>query len=162
MEEGTILGWRKSEGEQIHRGEILLEIETDKANVEVEATEDGILRKILCPGGATLPIHAPIAILADEAEDVTSAIEAARTELKSMLKDDTALIDALGLGDAVDPSLSGQGRAQGPPVHGAVMEKAEFSSAPQETKASPAARRLARELHVDLNLGLPGTGPGDR
>src|SRR3974390_1956660 len=74
MEEGTILCWRKKEGESVKKGEILLEIETDKANIEVEAAESGILRKILCPAGSTVPVLTPIAILAGATEEIEDDI----------------------------------------------------------------------------------------
>ena len=60
MEEATLLHWFKQEGERVAKGEILLEIDTDKATVEIESPETGFLRKILCPGGTTVPALAPI------------------------------------------------------------------------------------------------------
>ncbi len=70
MEEGTILQWRKREGDRVEKGEILLEIDTDKATVEVEAPESGVLRKILCAEGETVPVLQPIAILAGATDDI--------------------------------------------------------------------------------------------
>lgn len=63
MEEGTIHLWKKKEGEPVRKGEILVEIETDKAIAEVESPEDGVLQKILAAEGATLPVNAPIAVI---------------------------------------------------------------------------------------------------
>ena len=74
MEEGTILQWRKREGERVEKGEILLEIDTDKATVEVEAPESGFLRKILCAEGEVVPVLKPIAILAGETEDISAEL----------------------------------------------------------------------------------------
>src|SRR5258708_1860740 len=75
MEEGTILRWCKQEGESITKGEVLLEIETDKASVEVEAEFDGVVRKILRPENALVAVREPIAILgtADEPIDALLA-----------------------------------------------------------------------------------------
>ena len=67
MEEGTILSWRKQEGELVAEGEPLFELETDKAAVEVEAPFAGRLVRILAPAGSTLPILAPVALVAVEA-----------------------------------------------------------------------------------------------
>ena len=63
MEEGTLNVWRKSEGDAIRKGDILVEIETDKADMEFEAYMSGTLAKILVPAGETVPIGTPIAIV---------------------------------------------------------------------------------------------------
>ncbi|WP_010306978.1 biotin/lipoyl-containing protein, partial [Saccharopolyspora spinosa] len=65
MEEGVISTWRKNVGDQVSRGEVMAEIETDKAVMELEAYDDGVLEKILVEAGATVPIGTPIAILGD-------------------------------------------------------------------------------------------------
>ena len=62
MEEGTILQWFKREGDLVRKGEPLLEVMSDKANIEVEATVEGVLRKILSPVDATVPVNAPKAV----------------------------------------------------------------------------------------------------
>jgi pyruvate dehydrogenase E2 component (dihydrolipoamide acetyltransferase) len=63
MEEGTITKWLKAEGDYIRRGDIIAEVMTDKANLEVDATVEGYLRKILVAEGETVPVNAPIAII---------------------------------------------------------------------------------------------------
>jgi len=63
MEEGKVLEWKKKEGEAIAKGEILLEVETDKAVMEIESTVSGILRKILVPAGETVPVNSPLALI---------------------------------------------------------------------------------------------------
>ncbi len=68
MDEGTLVGWRKAEGQKVTAGEPLFEIETDKSTVEVEASETGVLGKILFPVGATVPVGTVIAILVKEGE----------------------------------------------------------------------------------------------
>ncbi len=156
MEEGSIVSWRKNEGESVRKGEVVLEIETDKANVEVEATEEGVLRKILCPAGVTVPVLAPIAILADASEDISAPIEDARAELRSLLGGNEALIDALGLrnADALSAKLSAS--VTEAPVRPAAVHPS------GEVKASPAARKAARERNLDLAGLMPGSGPGGR
>jgi pyruvate dehydrogenase E2 component (dihydrolipoamide acetyltransferase) len=74
MEEGTILQWRKREGEPVEKGEILLEVDTDKATVEVEAPESGFVRRILRPEGEIVPVLEPIAIIAGETEDISAEL----------------------------------------------------------------------------------------
>src|ERR1700758_123940 len=75
MTEGNLAKWLKKEGDQVHSGDVLAEIETDKATMEVEAVDDGTIGKILVPEGAQgIKVNAPIALLLGEGEDV-SAIE---------------------------------------------------------------------------------------
>ncbi len=81
MEEGEILAWCKHEGEQVHKGEALLEVMTDKSAMVVEATEDGILRAVLAGPGETVPIKQPIAIFgtaSEPIEDLLSELSAAK------------------------------------------------------------------------------------
>ena len=162
MEEGTIVNWRKTEGEHVRKGEILLEIETDKANVEVEATDDGTLRKILCPAGATVPVLAPIAILAEASEDISALAEDARGELKSLLSGNPALIDSLDLGDAGTGSTKLTAALTEAPVQQASLQGPAATPRTQGIRSSPAARKVARERNLDLGGLMPGSGPGGR
>jgi pyruvate dehydrogenase E2 component (dihydrolipoamide acetyltransferase) len=149
MEEGTILAWRKSEGEEVRKGEILFEIETDKANVEVEAPESGVLRKILCPQGKTVPVLAPIAILADTGEEVDAAVAETVSELRSLLGESSPA----AVPRTAAPAPAGERPARreaGPPIP------------PGRIKASPLARRIAVERGLDLASVWPGSGPGGR
>ncbi len=63
MEEGRIVAWLKEEGDSVERGESLLEVETDKAVMEVESTVTGVLKKILVAEGETVPVNAPLALI---------------------------------------------------------------------------------------------------
>ena len=72
MEEGTIVKWHKAEGDQVKASEVLLEVETDKAVVEVEAGHDGVLRKILVSEGTTVPVKTRIALIGAAGEAVPS------------------------------------------------------------------------------------------
>lgn len=137
MTEGTILKWRKQEGEAVTHGEILAEIETTKVTVEVEAYASGILRKILAPEGQTVPVGEAIAIIAapdeaDAAETAPSRKQAPRTQ-------------------AAAPAAAHRETPAPPPAP------------PKEgrTSASPLARKVARELSVDI-AQVRGTGPGGR
>src|SRR3954471_19923812 len=74
MEKGNLARWLKKEGDQVKSGDILAEIETDKATMEYEAVDEGTLAKILVPEGTQdVPVNAPIAVLAGEGEDVKAA-----------------------------------------------------------------------------------------
>jgi pyruvate dehydrogenase E2 component (dihydrolipoyllysine-residue acetyltransferase) len=63
MEEGHIVAWRKREGDTVEQGEILLEVETEKAVMEVESTVSGLIKKILVREGETVPVHTPLALI---------------------------------------------------------------------------------------------------
>src|SRR5256885_3670379 len=85
MEEGTIVKWTKNEGDPVKQGDVLAEIETDKANMEMEALGTGVLRKILVPAGGKAPIGALIGVIAEPSEDIAPLIakEAAKAEAKA-------------------------------------------------------------------------------
>src|SRR5438132_4446951 len=79
MEKGNLAKWLKKEGEPVKAGDVIAEIETDKATMEVEAADEGVLAKILIPAGtADVPVNQPIAVLAGEGEDVKAAAAAAQ------------------------------------------------------------------------------------
>ncbi len=158
MEEGTILCWRKSEGEQVGKGDILLEIETDKANMEVEAVESGVLRRILCPAGTTVPVLAPIAFLADGAEDISREVALAEAELHFVLSAGHRSSGVAGPAEAAAEPVPDTPVAASKPAPPAGVPE----TMPGEIKASPAARRNARESGIDLSTLRPGTGPGGR
>src|SRR5262249_33840929 len=81
MEKGNLAKWLKKEGDTVKSGDIIAEIETDKATMEVEAVDEGTLAKIVVPeGSADVPVNQVIAVLAGEGEDVKSAATAASSE----------------------------------------------------------------------------------
>lgn len=63
MEEGLVVAWHKKEGDTVEQGEIIMEVETDKATMEVESTESGVVKKILVPEGETVPVNTPLALI---------------------------------------------------------------------------------------------------
>ncbi|WP_190822529.1 pyruvate dehydrogenase complex dihydrolipoamide acetyltransferase [Saccharopolyspora pogona] len=140
MEEGVISTWRKNVGDQVSRGEVLAEIETDKAIMELEAYDDGVLEKILVEAGATVPIGTPIAILGDGSG---AAAEAAPAPAPAA---------------AAAPAA-----AEAPaPAEPAAAEPAAAAAEPDtKPKASPLAKAVAKEKGVDLSA-VQGTGPGGR
>jgi pyruvate dehydrogenase E2 component (dihydrolipoamide acetyltransferase) len=77
MESGKIIKWLKKEGDRIQGGDILAEVETDKADVEMEAFGAGVLRKILVPAGDTAPIGTLIGVIAEPGEDITALVASA-------------------------------------------------------------------------------------
>jgi pyruvate dehydrogenase E2 component (dihydrolipoamide acetyltransferase) len=157
MEEGTILRWLKSVGDEVHRGEELVEIETDKANMTYESVDDGVLVEVVAAEGDTLPIGEVIArIGAREEMNGSGPAEAgggrqAAEEETGDGERETAAAAADGGRQAVEAAQTAEERPERPRA----------AQADGRVKASPVARRMARELNVQLE-SLHGSGPGGR
>src|SRR5829696_4840114 len=179
MEEGTVLKWLVDEGSEVKRGEPLVEIETDKANMTYDADSDGVLVEIVAQGGDTLPIGDVIARIGEEGEaksgggaEESSGDEegAEEAEPEKAEADDEAAAEgeadeeAAASGDegeaAVAGAESGGGETQAA-AGTATREKSSGGNGDGRVKASPVARRMARDLGVEL-AQLEGTGPGGR
>jgi pyruvate dehydrogenase E2 component (dihydrolipoamide acetyltransferase) len=146
MTEGTVAKWLKREGEPVRKGEPLLEVETDKATMELPAYRDGVLTKILVQEGTTVPLGTPIALLATPEEVQAGAPAPARA------------VPPAGAGEAGEAP-----RAAGPPATEARAQPAEGAPAPEPLRATPVARRVAEEHGLDLTaLAGKGSGPGGR
>jgi len=140
MAEGTLVRWVKSEGDRIIKGDVLAEIETDKATVEVESNFAGILSRRLVEQGDVVPVGTPIAVIAQPGEKVTD-IPGASTENK------------VEKPAAPAPEKTAQAVSAGVELP-AVVEGG-------LVKASPLAKRIASENRLDLKT-VQGTGPGGR
>jgi len=156
MEEGTLAKWLVKEGDDVKSGDILAEIETDKATMEFEAVDEGKIAKILVPEGSEgVKVGAPIAIMAGEGEDAGAAASAA---------------------PKADTPPPAPPKAPGPPKADATPKAPEPPAAPtppaapaapaprsegDRVKASPLARRLAQAQNIDLG-SIQGSGPGGR
>ena len=173
MEEGKLIEWRMSEGDEVAQGDIVAEIETDKANMEVEAMGGGVLRKILVQPGETVPVGALIGVIAspDEAIDdliaaagVAASAGAAKTPAADAPAAGEPAADAPPAPPAAAPSPGGQATAAAAPEPTAPSTApASGGPAPDggRLKVSPVARRIAEENGLDLS-GLAGSGPGGR
>ncbi len=142
MEEGTILGWKVKEGDRIEVGQAIFEIETDKANMEVEAVEAGRIAKIVAHEGDIVEIKVPVAYLAENDSDVEDYIAA---------QGQAAV--------AAAPQAPAAPAATQPPKTIPAPSTQTSSGRP---KASPAARKLADQRGVDLQKIATGSGPGGR
>ena len=166
MEEGKILRWLKQPGEKVAIGDVLAEVETDKANMELEAFDEGVLSDVRVKEGESAPVGAVIAVLAPAEEGKGAARPAAAAE--SRRKPEPAISAKPAPRPAETPSgtVRGEGRPEAareswrPTVVGRREAAAEAEEA-EQVKASPRARRLAREHQIDL-ASLAGTGPGGR
>lgn len=147
MEEGTILKWVRKEGEKVKQGETIVEIESDKADMELEAYDSGVLRKIIVPEGGKAPIGALIAIIGDPDEDISTLLSAAPTAEQRA--------PASAGKKAPSPSV-----ATATPGTAAPEPAPVAPPAPQDgkVKASPLAKRLAKEHSINLST-VPGSGP---
>ena len=158
MEKGNLAKWLKKEGDKVKAGDVIAEIETDKATMEVEAVDEGTLGKIVVAAGtADVPVNEVIAVLLEEGED-KSAIGDAKAAPKA----------------TVQPAAKPEEKPTPKPVPAPAQPAAAAASAPRLTAAAPAAgkgpggvfasplaRRLARQNSIDLSR-IQGSGPHGR
>ncbi|MEA2878244.1 MAG: hypothetical protein QOF14_3440, partial [Hyphomicrobiales bacterium] len=167
MEKGNLARWLKKEGDKVKSGDVIAEIETDKATMEVEAVDEGTLAKILVPEGTQdVPVNDVIAVLAGDGEDVKAAGAAlqqkaeAKAEPKAEAKPEAREAKAEAPKEKPEPAPA----AKAPPPAPAAAPAA--ASAPQTNGrgrifSSPLARRLAKEAGIDVSR-INGSGPHGR
>ncbi len=180
MQEGTISRWIKHQGDTIKKGDILAEIETDKANMELESYDNGVLERILVQEGETVAIGQPIAVIGSGTEaqkqekPATSSSEAQKQEqletgsAKARVTEaapvETANVQQEGTSAQEAPAISSQDQ------HGNQLINVGTSQADTGSqqagdgamiKVSPLARRMAEEYGIDLHQ-VTGSGPGGR
>ena len=141
MDQGTVVQWLKKEGDAIEEREEVLEIETDKTVMPVEAPRSGILRKILVAEGEVVPVTLPIAIIGDKEEDISQMIDEAYQKLGK-----------IKVGEKKESKVEIEASP--------VIEKKEEIKSKEEgfKKISPRAQRKAKELGVEVQL-VEGSGP---
>lgn len=182
MEEGAIAAWLKNEGDPVKKGEVVAEVETDKATVEMEAPADGVLLKILVPAGQVVPVNTPVALIGELGEAVETAAAptpAVAEETAPTPEPAPASAPAVAPAEEVKATPVARrlaeehgvdlSRVQGTGPGGRItkedvqahLEQADEPPPPDGVKASPAARRRARELGVDIRQ-VPGSGPDGR
>jgi len=155
MAEGTLVRWVKAEGDSVKKGEVIAEIETDKATVEVESNFSGVMARHLAEEKTALPVNAPIAIIIDEGEKLTEEDIAELTGAEEKVK----------VGKKAEqkkeekPSQSEKNEAE--------TEKAETGNESSDVspaggmRSSPLARRMAEDHEIELE-GVEGSGPQGR
>lgn len=137
MESGKIIKWLRKEGDRVQGGDILAEVETDKADVEMEAFGAGVLRKIIVSAGEKAPVGTLIAVIAEPNEDIAAVLSAPR------------------------PSSVPASAASVAPAPASTAVPAIAAQHAGRVKASPLAKKIAAQSGVDLRL-LQGSGPGGR
>ncbi|WP_279478614.1 pyruvate dehydrogenase complex dihydrolipoamide acetyltransferase [Aureimonas sp. SK2] len=166
MEEGNLAKWLVKEGDKVSSGDVIAEIETDKATMEVEAVDEGTVAKIVVPAGTEgVKVNAVIAILAAEGEDASAAASggggaqgAGSPKADDAVKgsmDDAKDVDKRGYERAAETASAAEGGSSAKPSGGSDAGKS------GRVFASPLARRLAKEQGVDLS-GVQGSGPHGR
>jgi len=159
METGKVIKWLKNEGDRVQGGDIIAEVETDKADIEMEAFGAGVLRKILIPAGERAPVGSLIGVIADPDEDIAAVLAAAGGQTAPKAPSAAA---ALPRSEA--PAVP---RRPEPVAPGAVATRiavvapAGTGPSPERLRVSPLARKVAAQAGVDLRL-VEGSGPGGR
>jgi pyruvate dehydrogenase E2 component (dihydrolipoyllysine-residue acetyltransferase) len=163
MEEGRLVKWLKNEGDKIAAGDVLAEVETDKAIMELVARGDGVLRKRLIGENATAPVGTLIGVIAAADEKIDDLTAAAPEKKDGAAAPASAPAAAAGPQAATAPSTGtapqatkGESQPQTSDLRPQTSE-----ARPQTSKSSPLARRLAAERGVDLT-SVSGSGPGGR
>jgi len=179
MESGKIIKWLKKEGERINGGDILAEVETDKADVEMEAFGAGVLRKILVPAGESAPIGALIGVIAEPGDDIAAVVASApagatgagSVAQKTPLRAEPAPAPPAAAASAAPQAPRPAPVTPAPAPMAPVARPAAIAGAPAvapagiaqdgRVKASPLAKKIAAQAGVDLRL-IQGSGPGGR
>src|SRR5579859_1470652 len=154
MTEGKVLKWLKREGETVSSGDAIVEIETDKVDMEVETTGEGVLRQIIVKEGQSVPVGQLLGIVGTANEDISSLVKSAPAAPAQASKK----VDAPPVAPAVPPAPpvlpAPAAHPVPPPTSGPVAVGG-------RVLASPLARRIAQEKGLDLNR-VSGSGPGGR
>ena len=161
METGKVIQWLKKEGEAVKGGDIVAEIETDKANVEIEAFGSGLLRKIVVGPGGQVPVGELIGIIADPSDDIGSVPAAAGPPKPVAVVLAGAAASPAGAVPAMESYQSAPATTRVVPMTPALAPTLAAAPAAGRLKASPLARKIASQSGVDLRL-LQGSGPGGR
>jgi len=153
MTEGKVARWLKKEGDTLSSGEVMAEVETDKATMEMEVVDEGVLHSILAPEGSIVPVGTAIAVIAEDGEEVPAdykpeagemEVEAAPAEIPAAEVPESAPAPASTPAPVAAPAATPAPAARGGRI-----------------KASPLARRLAKQKGINL-AAITGTGPGGR
>ncbi|TLY30256.1 MAG: 2-oxo acid dehydrogenase subunit E2 [Nitrospirae bacterium] len=144
MEEGVVVKWKKREGDVVGSGDVLAEIETDKAVMDLEAFASGTLRRVLVNEGTTVKAGALIAVIAEPDEDISSVLADSIAPAAGLVRIPESKIDAASRSASSAP---------GPP--------SSLGEEKDRIKASPRAKAMAAERGIDLS-SVTGSGPGGR
>lgn len=147
MNEGKLVQWYKSEGEEITKGEPLFSVETDKTNMDIEATSDGVVKKLLIEEGDQIPVTLPIAVIGSADEDVSAAVADAKAQLAAGGADVSGADEAPEAAEKAEAPVETKVPAAAPKTADGLI------------KITPRARRVAAENDLAIeDLAIEGTG----
>lgn len=149
MEEGKLVEWKVKEGDQVEAGDILAEVETDKANMDIEALHGGVVRALLVADGDVVAVGALIGVIADADEDISALLESAPLPSSAPAAEDAP------------PAQPEAPSAPAPAQTDAPTTNVQTPRTSERIKVSPVARRMAQAAGLDLAV-MSGTGPGGR
>jgi pyruvate dehydrogenase E2 component (dihydrolipoamide acetyltransferase) len=162
MEEGTIATWLKKPGEQVTKGEVIAQVETDKATMDLTAFEAGTLQEILAPEGSTVAIGKPVARIGSGAAAAPSRRQAAPPAAEETGSDTPATPETReNVAEVPEPSPSAEASAATSPPDVVREERLSGEAANGKVRASPMARHIADEHGIDLTE-ISGSGPQGR
>src|SRR5438874_2832427 len=172
MTEGTLVAWKKKKGDKVSAGEVLAEIETDKATMEWESPEDGTLTEIYVEEGGKVNVGDKIAFIGEEGEEAPKKEDKpeekkeekpeAKEEKKSQTETEKPAEAEKKEKETAPPQEEKKGEKRAEPEKKEAAPAAKIDKGDQaRVKASPVARRVAAELGIDL-AGVKGTGPDGR
>ena len=160
MEEGVIAKWHVSEGDKVKRGQVIADIETDKATMEFESFDAGTVLKLVAPEGETLPLGAPIAVLGNPGEDAESVLSGHGGKAPAK-KDEPEKAEKPKKARPPEQSKEADEEPQQERAAPAETREAPLERESDRIAASPVARRLAREHGLRL-ADVSGSGPNGR
>ena len=164
MEEGVVAKWRVAVGDKVKRGQVLAEIETDKATMEFESFDSGIVLALVAPEGETLKLGEPIAVLGEAGEDPAAALAGRGSAPKAApaaAPTAEAPASVVPAPKVAAPAAPAPARTSEPAAAPAPVERVVLDPSSRRIAASPLARRIARERGVELST-VTGTGPHGR
>jgi pyruvate dehydrogenase E2 component (dihydrolipoamide acetyltransferase) len=158
METGKVIKWIKKEGDSVKGGDVIAEVETDKANVEIEAFGSGVLRKIVVGEGGQVPVGNLIGVIAEPSDDISNLAASAPSPAAAAAPAPAKAAAAL---PAMESYKSEPATTSVVPMSPVPAATAGASAGGGRVKASPLARKVAAQSGVDLRL-VQGSGPGGR
>ena len=151
MTEGTVVKWLKSEGDSIQRGDKIAEIETDKTVVEIEVYTSGTLKKIIVEAGTKVSVGKVIAYIGDAEDELPNIADSDNTNEVASAKEEIT----------ENPETLQQSDDHSQELQTSIVSDISETSNDSRIKASPMAKRLAKEKGIDISL-INGSGPGGR
>ena len=163
MEEGVIAGWLKKVGDEVKSGDILAEVETDKATMELESYDDGFLLHVGVKDGESVPVDGVIAIIGEKGENIDDILKEVSNEQNNNEavdpKDDEEIVDE---DESVEENLEVKEEEEVKNTEDKIEDiNIDFSNESDRIKASPLAKKLASEKGVDISM-VKGSGDGGR